>query len=81
MSETIIVQVKNDVDQLFVINTQIIYVFKIACTLARAVYGPLPLFAVVIIVETLKCLVVFELAILNVSHSVQLLLIVNFGYV
>ena len=56
-----------------------IYVFAIASNLARAVYGPLPLFAVVVIVETLKCLVVFELAILNVSHCVQLLIIVNFG--
>ena len=46
--------------------------------ISRAIFGPLPHCAVVIIVEIMKVVITVDLGILNVSHVVQILIIFDF---
>ena len=49
-------------------------------TASLAIFGPLPYIAVVIIVEIIKIVVMFNLGILNFSCVVQIILVIDFGY-
>ena len=50
-------------------------------TAIRAVYGPLPYHAVVILVELLKMVLAVDLATLNASYIVQFFIIFNFSWI
>ena len=45
---------------------------------SRAIFGPLPYYAVIIIVEIMKIGLTVNLGILNVSHLAQILIVFDF---
>ena len=49
-------------------------------TASLAIFGPLPYTAVVIIVEIMKIVAPFNLGILNFSRVVQIILVIDCGY-
>ena len=66
---------KSDIDHLFVLVSQIWTVVAAMGTVSRAIFGPLPYYAVVIFVEMLKVLLAVNLGILNTSCIVQFFII------
>ena len=73
-----ILQVKSDIDHLFVLVSQTFTTIATLGTASRAIYGPLPYYAVVVYVELVKMLLVVNLAILNASYVLQFFIIFNF---
>ena len=71
-------QVKTDLDHLFVVISQLLAVVGSVAAASRAIFGPLPYSAVVILVELVILIFVINLAVLNASHIVQFTLILNF---
>ena len=69
---------KSDIDLLFVLMSQTWYFIAFGGTSIRALYGPLPYPAVVVIVELLKMILTLNLAILNASYVIQFFIIFNF---
>ena len=72
---------KSDIDHLMIL---VMHVFVLNATIggaSRAIVGPLPYPVVVIIVEIMKIVVTANLGILNFSRLVQILIVVDFGYI
>jgi hypothetical protein len=70
--------VKSEIDLLFVLVTKSFYIIGLAGTSIRAIYGPLPYFAVVVLVELLKMSFVLNLAVLNASYIIKFFIIFDF---
>ena len=73
-----ICQIKNDIDQFLMVFAQIFTIAVTFGSICRAVFGPLPYFAVVIIIEVCKLAFTVNMGILNTSHLVQILIIFDF---
>ena len=71
-------QVKSEVDLLFVLVSQFWYLIALGGTSIRATYGPLPYYAVVVLVELLKMILALNLAVLNASYIIQFFIIFDF---
>ena len=69
---------KSEIDLLFVLVSKSFYVIGLAGTSTRAIYGPLPYFVVVVLVELLKISFVLNLAVLNASYIIQFFIIFDF---
>ena len=75
------VQVKSDIDHIFVVVCEIFYVLTCSSFASRAIFGPLPHPAVITIVEMIKLTTLFNLGILNFSHIVQFIIIYDLRYI
>ena len=69
---------KSEIDLLFVLVSKSFYVIGLAGTSTRAIYGPLPYHAVAVLVELLKMILAFNLAVLNASYFIQFFIIFDF---
>ena len=72
------IQVKSDIDYLFVLVNQIWTTVVTLGTGSRAIIGPLPYSVVVVGVELGKAFVCVQLVILNASLILQCLIIIDF---
>ena len=73
-------QVKSEVDLLFVLVSQYWYLVALGATSIRAIYGPLPYYVVVVLVELLKMILALNLAVLNASYIIQFFIIFDFRW-
>ena len=71
-------QIKSDIDKLVIIIAQILTLNLAFGAVCRAIFGPLPYYAVVIIVEIGKIVLTVNLGILNASHIVHILIVFDF---
>ena len=71
-------QVKSEIDYLFVLGSQAVAALLTAGTLAKVLYGSLPYCVVAVMVELLKLVFTINITLLNVSFIVQFIMIFNF---
>ena len=71
-------QVKSEIDLLFVLVSQFWYLIALGGASTRLIYGPLPYYAVVVLVELLKMVLTLNLAVLNASYIIQFFIIFDF---
>ena len=60
------------------LGQQIFSIITIIGTASKAIFGPLPYYAVVVMVELMKLVFAFNMAILNASFIMQFFIIFNF---
>ena len=74
-------QVKSDVDNMFIVTCELIVIIVFSCVILRVIFGPFPYLAVVALVEILKLCLSFNVGMLNISNLLQFLMIYNISII
>ena len=74
-------QVKSDVDNMFLVICELLVFIAFSCVIFRIILGPFPYLVVVVLVEILKLCLSFNVGLLNISSLLQFIMIYNISII